>query len=472
MENNSVKLKKRMISMVLVVLIPIAIVEIYNIYKIFVVSDTCKSLNGRYADNELALKDIDEQALYALCFANKAAFVVDLSLIENLTKISVPDDFVLKAEYDEFFALVEKAKSGTFSQDEYKLLAQKGEALLNTSAAMLDNTVVEQNAIYDSTGKWLINTIYEIIIGLLLSFVACWIVGRYFEKKITTPVKYAEALSQKILNGELSDSGTMDENYDGYFSELHDAISALNQNMQLIIPTMNSSVNEITGIIDNMGTSKNDVYANFKMMIDSAKNVKNAIEDISIKIKNNSVNAADAKKLSQAAQKSVEDCSEATKNIVEAMDIIAEKISIIDDIAFQTNILALNAAVEAARAGEQGRGFAVVAAEVRKLAEKSAAAASEINDVCSEGVLLTKQTDKVFAEVLPQMRNSTVLINEISSASQEQAQGVEHIVSAVHKINDIVSMFTELANDMESAVSSIYGSTEKISENTSYFKTV
>jgi methyl-accepting chemotaxis protein len=154
------------------------------------------------------------------------------------------------------------------------------------------------------------------------------------------------------------------------------------------------------------------------------------------------------------------------------MDTIAEKISIIDDIAFQTNILALNAAVEAARAGEQGKGFAVVAAEVRKLAEKSALAAKEINGVCSEGVLLTKQTDKVFTEVLPQMQNSTILINEISSASQEQAQGVEHIVSAVSRISEIVSLFTTLANDMESAVAGIYGSTEKIRENTSYFKTV
>ena len=471
MNDNSIKLKKRMISLILVVLIPIAIIGLYNIYKIFVVSDICKKLNGSYADNELALKEVDEQALSVLCFANKAAFIVDLSLIENLTKISVPEDFPLKADYDDFFAIVDRAKTGTFNQEEYKILAQKGEALLNTSAAMLDKTVEDQNAIYESTGKWLLRTIYEIIIGLVLSFVACWFVGKYFEKKITTPVKYAEALSKKILDGELSDSGAM-ENYDGYFSELHDAISALNQNMQLIIPTMSMSVNEISGILDGMGEGKNEVYDNFQMMITSAQNVKNAIDEISVKIKNNSVNAADAQKLSQAAQKSIEDCSEATKNIVKAMDTIAEKISIIDDIAFQTNILALNAAVEAARAGEQGKGFAVVAAEVRKLAEKSALAAKEINGVCSEGVLLTKQTDKVFTEVLPQMQNSTVLINEISSASQEQAQGVEHIVSAVSRISEIVSLFTTLANDMESAVAGIYGSTEKIRENTSYFKTV
>ena len=468
---NDNKLKKRMIFLILAVLIPIAISGLYNIYKIFVVSDICKNLNGHYADNELALKEVDEQFVIALCFANKAEFEVDLKLLDNIKKITVPEDFPIKAEYDEFCATVEKAKNGTLSQDEYKVFAKQTEEKLNKSAEILNNIVEEQNSIYKSTGFWLLHSINEIFWGLLFSFIACWIVGKYFEKKITTPIKHAEQLSKRILEGELRETN-LEENNDGFFSELHNAISALNQNMQLIIPTMKSSVSEISGILNSMDNGKDEVYNNFRMMISSAENVKNAIDEISVKIKNNSINAADAKKLSQAAQKSVEDCFKATENIVSAMDTIEEKISIIDDIAFQTNILALNAAVEAARAGEQGKGFAVVAAEVRKLAEKSALAAAEINDVCSEGASLTKQTHKIFTEVLPQMQNSTILINEISSTSQEQAQGVEHIVSAVGQISQIVSMFNLLANDMENAVSGIYSSTNDIKENTSFFKTV
>ena len=99
------------------------------------------------------------------------------------------------------------------------------------------------------------------------------------------------------------------------------------------------------------------------------------------------------------------------------MSEIAEKITIIDDIAFQTNILALNAAVEAARAGDDGKGFAVVAAEVRKLAERSASAAKDIDNVCSRGVELTVQTDEVFKKIMPIVKNNALIVREIAEAS-------------------------------------------------------
>jgi transcriptional regulator with XRE-family HTH domain len=159
-------------------------------------------------------------------------------------------------------------------------------------------------------------------------------------------------------------------------------------------------------------------------------------------------------------------------NIVQAMGDIAEKIIIIDDIAFQTNILALNAAVEAARAGDNGRGFAVVAAEVRKLAERAASAARDVDNVCSKGVELTIQTNDVFNKIIPIVKNNALVVKEIAEASVEQASNIDNSSAAVGRISAAAQDFADISLQMENDVDAVTSSVEILQDKINYFKNV
>jgi methyl-accepting chemotaxis protein len=149
-------------------------------------------------------------------------------------------------------------------------------------------------------------------------------------------------------------------------------------------------------------------------------------------------NAASARQTEQMASHAADEAVQGGQSVmqtVDAMKSIATKISIIDDIAYQTNLLALNAAIEAARAGEHGRGFAVVAAEVRKLAERSQIAAHEISTLAGASVQRAEQAGQLLAAMVPNIRKTSALVEEIAAASTEQADSVSQITSAMEQVN-------------------------------------
>jgi len=203
----------------------------------------------------------------------------------------------------------------------------------------------------------------------------------------------------------------------------------------------------------------------------SIEEISSTIEEISSSAHQNSEYAHSSEKIAKHASAILGELSAYSKNSVDSVKTITDKISIINDIAFQTNLLALNAAVEAARAGESGKGFALVAAEVRKLAERSKLSADEIQRLSKEGLDITEKTGSLYVQLIPEVEKNGNLTQEIASASEEQSSGIEQVNNAIQQLNSLTQQNASSSEELASNAEELAGQAEHLLELISYFKT-
>lgn len=202
----------------------------------------------------------------------------------------------------------------------------------------------------------------------------------------------------------------------------------------------------------------------------ASEEVSSSMEEMSSNIIQNTDNAQQTEKIAIAAASNILKGNSAASKSAEAMKEIASKISIISEIAFQTNILALNAAVEAARAGEHGRGFAVVAAEVRKLAERSKVAADEINHVSKDGVEIATNAGEQLEAIVPEIEKTSRLVQEISAASIEQNSGAEQINNALQQLNQVTQQNASASEELATSAEELANQAEHLRELIGFFR--
>jgi methyl-accepting chemotaxis protein len=241
----------------------------------------------------------------------------------------------------------------------------------------------------------------------------------------------------------------------------------------------------LTGVILDVKSAAGSVSSGSRQMAASAEQmsdgatrqasnteeVSSSMEEMDSNIQQNADNAQETEKIAMKAAEDAERGGRAVEQTVEAMRNIAEKITIIEEIARNTNLLALNAAIEAARAGEQGKGFAVVASEVRKLAERSQKAAGEISELSTSSVDVAEEAGTVLRELVPGIRRTSELVQEISASSAEQRAGSQQVNKALAGLDQIVQQNASHAEEMASTAEALSGQAEQLQEVIGFFET-
>ncbi|MDP8567341.1 methyl-accepting chemotaxis protein [Methylophilus aquaticus] len=247
--------------------------------------------------------------------------------------------------------------------------------------------------------------------------------------------------------------------------------------MKVMVEKLVSVVSEVRGSADNIASASEQVSATAQSISQATNEQAASVEETSASVEQMSAsinqNTENSKVTDGIAGKAAKDANEggaAVKDTVIAMKSIADKISIIDDIAYQTNLLALNAAIEAARAGEHGKGFAVVAAEVRKLAERSQVAAQEIGEVAKNSVGLAERAGSLLDEIVPSINKTSDLVQEIYAASDEQSSGALQITTAMNQISQVTQQNASSSEELAATAEEMSGQAEQLQQLIGFFR--
>ncbi len=363
----------------------------------------------------------------------------------------------------EYRAFWEKLNRGEFDTGEYKRIGKGGKEVWIQAS---------YNPIRDASGK-----VYKVV-----KYASDVTAQKRYQMAVEAVLQETRAVMLALAEGDLTRS--MTGNYEGEFKVLSEAVNQSIINLQNIV----QQIGEATGLINTaakeIAAGNTDLSSRTEEQASSLEETASSMEELTSTVKQNAENAKQANQLAHNASEIAVKGGSVVSGVVDTMRDIDESsrkivdiISVIDGIAFQTNILALNAAVEAARAGEQGRGFAVVAGEVRSLAQRSAAAAKEIKGLINDsvekttsGAKLVEQAGKTMDEIVAAVKRVTDIMSEITAASMEQSAGIEQINLAVTQMDEATQQNAALVEEAAATAESLEDQAQGLARAVASFK--
>jgi methyl-accepting chemotaxis protein len=302
--------------------------------------------------------------------------------------------------------------------------------------------------------------IFSLAVGIAS---AVWIT-----RSIVGPVRMTVGAMDKVAEGDLT--ATLDHKSKDEIGQMVAAMNAMIENVRRVVAEVTEAADNVASGSEQLSTTAEQISQGTSEQAASAEECTSSMEEMASSIQQNADNAKQTDKIASKAAEDAKNGGDSVVQTVKAMKEIAAKINIIEEIARKTDLLALNAAVEAARAGEHGKGFAVVASEVRKLAERSAAAAGDISKLTGGGVKVAEEAGEMLTKLVPDIRKTAELVQEIASASAEQNTGASQVNKAIQQLDQVIQQNSAASEEMATTSEELSSQAQQLQAAIAFFK--
>ncbi|WP_062118110.1 HAMP domain-containing methyl-accepting chemotaxis protein [Aureimonas sp. AU40] len=339
--------------------------------------------------------------------------------------------------------------------------SQRLDELVKEAGAQAQQFIADSDSSYDATWIWLLCLIAG---GMAVgASAATWIA-----LSVTRGLSKAVGLANAIGEGDVSQR--VDAKGSDEIGDLLRAMNMMSAKLSGIALSVTTSASQVASGSSQSAATAEQLSSGSTEQAAASEEASAAIEEMSANVRQNADNASQTEKIAGQASSSAQRTGVAVAASVEAMRTIAQKISVVQEIARQTDLLALNAAIEAARAGPHGKGFAVVASEVRKLAERSQAAAQEIGTLSAQTLLTSEEAGQMLDALVPDIQRTADLVSEISAACREQSVGIDQINQAIQQLDQVTQSNAGAANEMSATAAQLSAEAGRLEESAGFFK--
>ncbi len=334
----------------------------------------------------------------------------------------------------------------------------------NNNCNWIIGVEVPTKVILSEASKVMKQAIIAGIFGLFLLYIIIYYIATKISAPIVKGVEFAKSISSGNLNSQLE-------------IKQNDEIGDLTESLSVMAARLIKIISEVIRSSDKIAESSLHLLHSSTNLADganqqaaSSEEISSSMEQVLFRIQQNTQNARETVKIAMQAAQGIQIGNESTKALIQSMNNIVRKISVVGEIAKQTNLLAINAAIEASRYGIQGKGFAVVAAEIKKLAEKSQLAAKEINELSTLGLMHANETGNILLQIVPDIEHTATLVKQIADSSLEQKISSEEINEGIQQLNKVVQQNAGASFELAVNSKNISGQAENLKKLIAYFK--